>query len=100
MNELKAVFITINQAYEPIVLNLLRHLSIHGYTLWNNVQGKGTHTGVPHLGSHAWPTLNSAIMTIVEEEKVKPLLEELKKIDSKTPEQGLRAFVLPVETTI
>lgn len=100
MEDLKAVFITFNQAYEPIIIRKLKHHSISGYTLWSSVQGKGSNGGNPHLGSHAWPTLNSAIMTIIPSDRVKLLLNDLKELDNATPEQGLRAFVLPIEDTI
>jgi hypothetical protein len=37
--------------------------------------------------------MNSALIAIVEEEKVKPLLERVKKVDEINREVGIRAFV-------
>ena len=53
--------------------------------------------GEPHYGTHAWPTLNSALVTFIEDEKVEPLLEAIRQLDATAPQQGIRAFVLPVE---
>ncbi len=97
---LKSVFIAYNQAYHPLILRILSRLAIKGYTSWNHIQGRGTHTGEPHMGSHAWPTLNDAMIVIVPEAKVEPLLKALRQLDEATPEQGLRAFVWSVEQTI
>ena len=64
------------------------------------VQGRGSKTGEPHYGNHAWPTLNSAILTMVEDEKVDHFLEILHNLDKETEAQGLRAFVWNIEKTI
>lgn len=42
----------------------------------------------------------SAIITIVPDEKVAPLLSQLKAMDEATPKLGLRAFVWAVEQSI
>ncbi len=97
---LKSVFIAYNQAYHPLILRILSRLAVKGYTSWNHIQGCGTHTGEPHMGSHAWPTMNDAMLVIVPEVKVEPLLEALRRLDEATPEQGLRAFVWNIEQTI
>jgi nitrogen regulatory protein PII len=64
------------------------------------VQGRGSHTGEPHYGTHAWPSLNSAILTVVPDDNVKPLLEDLKTLDETSKLMGLRAFVWNVEESI
>lgn len=97
---LKSVFIAYNQAYEHLVMRILSRMTITGYTRWRDVEGRGSHTGEPHLGSHAWPTMNDALITIVPQSKVSDLLTALKQLDEATPEQGLRAFVWAVEQTI
>ena len=97
---MKAVFIAYNQALTDAVNNLLDRRGIKGFTRWEEVHGRGSHTGEPHFGSHTWPAVNSAILAITEEEQVKPLLASLKKLDSKAEQQGLRAFVLNVEEMV
>lgn len=98
--QLKSVFIAYNQAYHPLILKILSKLSLKGYTSWNHIQGRGSHTGEPHLGSHAWPTMNDAMLVVVPASKLDNLLNDLHKLDEATPEQGLRAFVWSIEQTI
>ncbi|MDH6533643.1 hypothetical protein D0T51_01425 [Parabacteroides sp. 52] len=97
---MKAVFISFNQAYYEMILAIMDRNNIRGFTYWETVQGRGTHKGEPHYGSHAWPTLNSAILAIVEKEKVSNFLDLLNKLDKQTEAQGLRAFVWDVEQSI
>ncbi|MCF6185733.1 MAG: hypothetical protein L3J56_14135, partial [Bacteroidales bacterium] len=56
--------------------------------------------GEPHEGTHTWPELNNAHLTIVEDQKVSPLLKKLKILDLKSEQQGLRAFVWNIEDRI
>ena len=90
---MKAIMIIYNQAHTEKVEYMLDKLGIKGYSLWENVQGRGTNTGVPHLGTHAWPEINRSVITVVEDDKVDPILEKVKMIDSVNVEVGIRAFV-------
>ena len=94
---MKAVFISYYQAFHEEVLEILDRLEIRGFTFWNEVQGRGSFDGEPHYGSHTWPTLNSAMLSFVEDDKVDVLLEEIRQLDLTAPQQGMRAFVMPVE---
>lgn len=91
---MKAVFISFYQAFYDEVIDVLDKLEIRGFTYWPEVQGRGSKTGEPHYGTHAWPTLNAAVLTFVEDDKVKPLLDEIKRLDDSAPQQGIHAFVL------
>ncbi|MDL2282137.1 hypothetical protein LJC44_03350 [Parabacteroides sp. OttesenSCG-928-G06] len=97
---MKAIMITFNQAYYETILGIMDRNNIKGFTYWENVQGRGSNTGEPHYGSHAWPTMNSAIYTVIEDGKVARFLELLHKLDKQTEALGLRAFVMPVEQMI
>ncbi|MCD8029605.1 MAG: hypothetical protein LUF85_01890 [Bacteroides sp.] len=97
---MKSVLITFDQAYYERMIALLDRLNCRGYTYLDRVQGRGSKTGEPHYGSHAWPGMNSAIITIVDDAKVDPLLEALNKMDKMTEQLGLRAFVWNIEKTI
>jgi len=96
---MKAVFISYNQSITFEVQQILNDLSIKGYTQWLNVKGKGSKTGEPHEGTHTWPEMNNAHLTMVEDEKVSRLLECLEKLDKKSEQQGLRAFVWNIENS-
>ena len=97
---MKAVFLAYNQPLTEAVNSILDRHHIRGFTKWADAQGRGTHSGEPHFGTHTWPAMNSAILAVTEDEKVEPLLESLKKLDTRTEQQGLRAFVWNIEGMI
>ncbi len=94
---MKALFISYNQALTERVHKILDDLSIRGYTKWALTEGRGSVDGEPHQGTHTWPSMNASIMAIVEDEKVAPALEALRKMDEATKMQGSRAFVWNIE---
>ncbi len=97
---MKAIFVTYNQAYYSDIVKVLNDNGVNGYTEWNEIKGHGSATGEPHLGTHAWPTLNNAIISVVEDEQVDAILRDLHEHDEQSPELGLRAFVWSVEKMI
>ena len=97
---MKAVFIAYDQAHHEQIIEVLNACGCRGYTAFGTVQGRGSHGGEPHLGTHAWPSLAEAMLTMVDDERVAPLLERLRAVDQAKPRLGLRAFVWPVETTL
>lgn len=97
---MKAVFIIFNQANTERVEYMLDMLEIHGFTFFEQVQGRGTNGGEPRRGTHTWPEMNSAVITVVEDEKVPVLLESVKKLDLRNPEVGVRAFAWNVEASV
>jgi nitrogen regulatory protein PII len=97
---MKAIMIIYNQAHTERVEYLMDKLGIKGYSLWENVQGRGTSTGVPHLGTHTWPEINKSLLMVIDDEKVDNVLDVVKKIDSINEEVGIRAFVWDVLKTV
>ena len=97
---MKAIFISFNQAYYEMILKTMDRMNIRGFTYWEEVQGRGSKTGEPHFGNHAWPTLNGAIMTMVDDQKVDSFLAQLHAMDKETEAQGLRAFTWNIEQNI
>lgn len=97
---MKAIFVSFNQAYYEMILGVMDRNNMRGFTYWEQVQGRGSKNGEPHYGSHAWPTLNSSILTIVEDHQVDKFLDILNKMDKQTEALGLRAFVWNVEKSI
>jgi nitrogen regulatory protein PII len=90
---MKAIMIIYNQAHTEKVEYLLDKLEIRGYSLWENVQGRGSKKGVPHLGTHAWPEINKSVLTVVDDEQVDKVLEKVRRIDAVNEDVGIRAFV-------
>lgn len=97
---MKAIFIAFDQAHYEAIVEALDKSSCRGFTSFSDVQGRGSFKGEPHYGSHAWPSLAQAILTMVEDDRVDPLLARLKALDNAKPRLGLRAFVWQIDQTI
>lgn len=97
---MKAVFIAFNQANTERVEFMFDEMGIRGYTWWNDVQGRGTHTGEPRMGTHTWPEMNSAVLTIIPDELVDSLLLNVRRMDDINKEVGIRAFVWDIMQTV
>jgi len=97
---MKAVMIVFNQTNTERVEYMLEKLEIRGYTWWQDVMGRGSKTGEPRMGTHTWPEMNSAAITIIPDEKVDKLLDAVEKLDKIHEEVGVRAFVWNIEKTV
>ncbi|MBP5240650.1 MAG: hypothetical protein J6Z26_01960 [Bacteroidales bacterium] len=97
---MKSVMIIYNQANYERVEFMLDELGIRGFSQWENVQGRGSAEGEPHRGTHTWPEMNSAVLTVVDDDKVENLLRMVKKLDKRNPEVGIRAFVWNIEQMV
>lgn len=97
---MKAIFIAFDQAHYNNIIRILETHNCRGFTAWEQVKGKGSKTGEPHYGSHAWPSMASSIMTMVENDKVEGVLSDLKRLDDETPMLGLRAWSWNIENFI
>ncbi|MCQ2334751.1 MAG: hypothetical protein MJZ89_02810 [Paludibacteraceae bacterium] len=97
---LKSVMIVYNQANTERVEYLLDTLGVRGFTYFENVQGRGSVNGEPRRGTHAWPEMNSAMLCVVEDTMVEPLLEGVQKLDLRNKEVGVKAFVWAIEQMV
>lgn len=97
---MKSIMISFDQAHYESITGALEDLDINGFTYFEQVMGQGTNGGEPHFGSHAWPSMNSAIISVVEDDKVDEVLNALKGIDEERPQLGLRAFVWNIEKSL
>ena len=87
----------LDQAHYEMIVEKLSRLNIRGFTSWKEVYGRGSHDGIPHYGSHAWPSVNNAILTVVKDDQVEGLLNYLRELDNESANLGLRAFVWNIE---
>jgi nitrogen regulatory protein PII len=97
---MKAVFMIYNQSNTERIEYLFDRLAIRGFTTWEQVNGRGTVDGDPRMGTHTWPEMNSASITVVEDERVDELLKYIKKLDDRNKEAGVRAFVWNIEQMV
>lgn len=89
-----------NQSMYDAVMDLMKDMGIRGFTGWEELIGCGTASGEPHLGNHAWPTMNSALVAVMEDDKAEAFLAALKRLDEENDQQGLRAFAWSVAQMI
>ncbi len=94
---MKAIFITYGQTLTEPIQDILDSESIRGFTRWDETFGRGSNKGEPHYGTHAWPTKNACILSIVSDEEAERLMPRLRQLNEKAEAQGLSAFVWNVE---
>lgn len=97
---MKAVFVVCNQSMFDAVQDIMNDMGLRGFTGWEELMGCGSRDGEPHLGSHAWPTMNSALIAVMEDAQVAEYMQRLKQLDVENDQQGLRAFAWPVSDII
>ena len=79
-------------AYRFAVLTGIRPGELLGLR-WEDISGRGSADGIPHFGNHAWPAMNHAILTFVDDSLVGGILEDIKAKSEESKDLGLRAFV-------
>lgn len=72
---------------------MLDEQEVRGFSLFPLTHGRGSFNGEPHMGTHAWPSMNSSVLAMVEDQKVAQLLDAVRELDKVTQLQGIRAFV-------
>ena len=97
---MKSVMIVFNQANTERVEYMLDVLGIKGFTFFEQVQGRGTNGGEPRRGTHAWPEMNSAVITVVRDDQEATLLESVQKLDLRNPEIGVKAFSWKIDQMV
>lgn len=97
---MKAVFIVYNQALTERVMQLLDKLNARGFSQWQDVKGRGSKTGEPHMGTHTWPAMNSAIMSVTDDLLAEKLLLGVNEINKTAEMQGIRAFTWNIEQSV
>ena len=97
---MKAVFMACNQSMYDAVMDIMKDMELRGFTGWEELIGQGSNDGEPHLGNHAWPTMNSALISVMEDDKAAEFLKRLKQLDEVNNKQGLRAFAWSVTDSI
>ena len=96
---MKMVMIICPESRREDVRNVLRQQGADGFSEVAGVKGEGK-TG-KHLGTHAWPLESAMLLSVVPDDKARTIMEAMKECSSKLfPEEGMRAFLMPVEQGI
>ena len=95
--DMKSVFITFDISHKEAVINILTHNNCRGFSFFDQMQGRGSVSGDPHYGTHAWPSICGSVISIVEDKVVDNILAAIKDLDEQSPQLGIRAFVWDIE---
>lgn len=97
---MKSVLIVYNQALTEKVETMLDRLNVRGFTRWDDVKGRGTKSGEPHMGTHTWPAINAATLCVVDDQAASKLLQGVRVLNEKAEMQGIRAFTWNIEASV
>lgn len=97
---MKAIFVAFNQAFNEEIVEVLEAHGQRGFTAWQDIQGRGGVDGRPHLGNHAWPEMNYAVLSMVDDDKVDAIMDDLRAKDAAYHDLGLRAYVWNIEQAL
>lgn len=93
---MKMLMISCSEAIGTDVKEALKKIGVENYTEFAGVAGKGASSG-PHLGDAVWPKLNKVILIAVEDAVAVKAIAEINELRKHLREEGVKAFVLPLE---
>lgn len=93
---MKMILIICPSRRQEEVRELVARHGVHAYSEIADILGEGERG--KHLGTVVWPGVSVLIFTVIDEERKDELLSALSGYREQLyPDEGLRAFVLPVE---
>jgi len=92
----KMVMIAYNEAIDSEVMEALANCGLQNYTKIMATFGKGAASGT-HLGNDVWPGKNNILYIACEEKQAGRLLSCIKELRQKLGQEGIKAFLLPLE---
>lgn len=96
---MKMLMVVYNEALDNEIMEILEGCVVKNYTKISKVFGRGTSSGT-HLGNDIWPGLNNIIYVACEDLQVKDMLSGIRDLKNKVGQEGVKAFVLPIEEVI
>jgi hypothetical protein len=90
------VMIVYNEAVDNEVNEVLECYAAKNYTKLTGVFGSGTTSGT-HLGNDIWPGRNNILYVACEEKQAQQMLAAVKELRKKIGNEGVKAFLLPLE---
>ena len=92
----KMVMIVYNEAMDLEVMEVLEGCAMKNYTKITGAYGRGATSGT-HLGNDIWPGLNNILYVACEDSQAAQMASGVKQLRAKFGQEGIKAFVLPVE---
>jgi len=93
---MKMVMISYNEAIDTEVMGALAKCSLKNYTKITATYGKGTSSGT-HLGTDIWPGRNNILFIACEDKEATNLLSAVRQLKKILGQEGVKAFILPLE---
>ena len=93
---MKMFYVIYAEASDEVIIATFKEAGFKAYTKMCGLMGEGEETE-PKLGTHYWPGNNNALLLAVNDEKIHPLCELVRKLKVEHPRAGLRAFTFPLE---
>lgn len=94
---MKMVLVAYNEAIDVEVMSALKASAIKGFTKWTKVLGSGT-ASEPHMLTNIWPKANNVVAVAVEDAQAAQLLDHVRRLRQTLGHEGIKAFVLPLES--
>jgi nitrogen regulatory protein PII len=92
---MKMFFIVYAAYFDERITDTLKKAGYKAYTKMHDVTGEGEESE-PKLGTSYSPGKNKTIWMAISEDKVKNLIELIRKIKAEHPGAGLRVFTFPL----
>jgi nitrogen regulatory protein PII len=93
------ILVVFNASIEDEVKEALEEAGMDCYTKLPGLQGRGS-CSEPRLDSHVWPGTNTMYLIVAEPAERERLLQAVRRMKEIHREEGVSAFVLPVEGTV
>ena len=93
------LMVVFNSSIEDEVMEALKEAGMTCYTKLADVQGVGACSS-PRLDCHVWPGTNTMFMICVGSEDTEKMLDAVKRIKEIHREEGVKAFVLPISSSV
>jgi hypothetical protein len=96
MPEQKMVMISYNEAVDMEVMEMLEACGLKNYSKVNGIFGRGNSSGT-HLGSDIWPGRNNVLYVCCPADAARKLMEAVRGLRQGLGQEGVKAFLMPVE---
>jgi len=93
------VLVIFSSSIESEMMDALQAAGMESYTKLVGVQGVGASSD-PRLDSHVWPGTNTMYLICVDSDRKERVLQAVRQMKDIHREEGVKAFVLPVTSTI
>ncbi len=93
---MKMLMLAYNEAIDMEVMEVLENCAMKNFTKITGVYGYGSTSGT-HLGNDIWPGRNNLLYVACDEKQTKQMLSCVKELRKKLGQEGIKAFILPLE---